>query len=95
MLASLKTESFVLSTLLKLHPKTPTGGMFYQRRERDTEIEKPLLISEDPCDFTSLCPLASVTASAAHILPVDQDVHAQEEIKQTRKRSRTSLAAQW
>lgn len=60
MLASLKSESFVLSTLLKLHLKTTTGGSFYQRREQETEIEKLLLILSFCC-FISLCPLASIT----------------------------------
>ena len=63
MLASLKTESFVLSTLLKLHPKTTTGGRCYQKREEDTETEKPLLISEGPCGVTALRPLRSVMSS--------------------------------
>lgn len=44
MLAILRTETFVLSTLLKLHPKTTTGGRLYQRREEETEIGKLLLI---------------------------------------------------
>lgn len=57
MLASLKTESFVLSTLLKLHPKTTAGGRFYQRRDQETE---KLAHFKSPV-AQLLCPLASTT----------------------------------
>ena len=63
MLASLKTQSFVLSTWLKLHPKTTAGGRCSQKREQDAETGKLLLVPEGPCSRTALCPVRPVVAS--------------------------------
>lgn len=62
MLASLQTESFVLSTWLQLHPETTAGGRCSQR-EQDAETGKLLLVPEGPCGRTALCPVRPVVAS--------------------------------
>ena len=81
MLASLQTESFVLNTWLKLHPRATAGGRCSQRRAQDAETGKLLLVPEAPV-ASPLCALRGLLwppqTSCTHILPGDQDAHAQQ-----------------